>query len=99
MSKNAVSKVNADDDAALIYNPMLPDDLGKTTDAEVGVILNPVPSASRLDERVQYKVVEPIVGLICARHSYPVKSNGVEGVPVLYSNRRSKVFPCLIINE
>lgn len=96
MSMTAVSKLNSEDEYAEITIPILPLDLGNITEAEVGVILNPVPSAPMLELSEQYTVEDPALGFICALTSYPVKLKGVEGDPVLYSNLLSYVFPCLI---
>ena len=49
----AVSKLNNELEYAEIVIPILPLDRGKTIEADVGVIVNPVPSAAMLELNVQ----------------------------------------------
>ena len=59
---------------------------------------NPVPSGSRLLDKVMYILSEPTEGRICIRPWYPVKFIG-SLFESLYANSKSKVAPCSIVNE
>ncbi len=65
MSIYAVSKLNIDELNAEIVIPMLPELLGKITQPEAGVILNPVPSGCNDELNVAYTIGDPGLGLIC----------------------------------
>jgi hypothetical protein len=75
-SKNPLSKSTKDDEYADIVIPKLPEDAGNTTDAEVGVIVIPVPSDVGVVVSEKYLVVDPIDGLTCILALYAVKSTG-----------------------
>lgn len=64
ISITAVSKLKSEDEYAEIVIIKLPLVTGKTTDAEVGVMLNPVPSGAMLLLSEQITVDEPIFGRI-----------------------------------
>lgn len=64
-SKKPLSKSTNEEEYADIVIPKLPDVAGNTTDAEVGVIVIPVPSDVGVVVREKYFVVDPIEGLTC----------------------------------
>lgn len=66
-SPTASVKVNSEDEYFDMVIPIDPDDLGRTTDADVGVKFSPEPSAPIDEDNDKYKVDDPADGRTCNR--------------------------------
>ena len=66
---NEGSKLNCDDDAADITTCKLPDDFGNVCNVSgsIGVILIPVPSVAKLEDKCAINTLESAEGRICIR--------------------------------
>jgi hypothetical protein len=67
MNKSPTASVNenSEDEYALMVTPILPEESGKTAEADVGVKLRPLPSAPMEDDSVHITVELPTLGRIC----------------------------------